>query len=259
MEKLKGKIALVTGGAQGIGGCVARKLAEYGAKVVIADFNLEVAEKNAAVIREAGGEVIVVQTDVTCLEDCEAAVAKCVETFGTLDVLANCAGINTACKVIDMTDALWDKINGVNLKGTLHMCQASLKVMREKHYGRIVNIASISGKTPEDMNGAYCVSKAGVMMLTQVIAMEHAGDGVTANAVCPGPTNTDIMKAVFKERSAIAGITPDEFKAQFLADIPLGRMAEPSDIAELMCFLGSDLSSYITGQSFTIAGGKIWT
>ncbi len=256
---LKGKVAIVTGGAMGIGGAVARKFAEYGAKILIVDFNAAEAAKNADKINESGVQAAYVQTDVTSNEACESAVKKCVEQFDTVDILANCAGISTACKIIDMTDEIWDRTNNVNLKGTLNMNKACLKVMREKKYGRIVNIASISGKTPEDMNGAYCVSKAGVMMLTQVIALEHAADGITANAVCPGPTNTVIMDQVFKQRGAIAGMTPDEFRELFLSDIPLHRMAEPEDIGELMCFLASDRASYITGQCYTISGGKIWT
>jgi NAD(P)-dependent dehydrogenase (short-subunit alcohol dehydrogenase family) len=255
---LKGKTAIITGGAMGIGGAAARKFAEYGAKVVIADFNEEEAKKNAVWIREAGGDAIVVKADVTEFSACEAAVAKCVDHYGSLDILAHCAGISTACKIIDMTDAIWDRTMTVNLKGTLNMDRACLKIMQKNKRGRIVNVASISGKTPEDMNGAYCASKAAVMMLTQVIALEHAADGITANAVCPGPTNTAIMQKVFRERSAIEGITPAEFEEKFLSDIPLHRMAEPDDIGELICFLASDRASYITGQCFTISGGKIW-
>ncbi len=199
------------------------------------------------------------KVNVTDSDECAAAVAKAVEAFGTLDILANCAGINIACKMIDMTSDIWDKINNVNLKGTLFMDQAAARVMVGNKYGKIVNISSISGKTPEAMNGAYCVSKAGVMMTTQVFAMELAEYGINVNAVCPGPANTIIMKEVFEQRGPLAGMTPEEFKQEFLKDIPLHRMAEPEDIAELMSFLASDRASYITGQCYTIAGGKIWT
>lgn len=256
---LKDKIAVITGGARGIGGYVARKIAEYGAKVVVVDLSGEGARKNAEAIEKEGGVAVWVKADVSKREDCDAAVRKALDVFGRVDILVNCAGINIACKVADLTDALWDKINNINLKGTLYMNQACIREMRKQRYGRLVNIASISGKTPEDMNGAYCVSKAGVMMLTQVIALEHAGDGITANAICPGPVNTVIMDEVFVQRGAIAGVTPDEYRERFLGDIPLGRMAEPEDIAELACFMASDKASYITGQCYTISGGKIWS
>ncbi len=255
---LKDKITIVTGGAMGIGGSVARKFAQYGAKVLIVDFNEAEAEKNTNVIKAAGGIAEWIKADVTDYVQCEQAVERCVEVFGGLDILANCAGISSACKIADMTDAIWDRTLNVNLKGTMYMNKACLKVMKEAKAGRIINIASISGKTPEDMNGAYCVSKAGVMMLTQCVALENAEFGITANAVCPGPTNTAIMEQVFRERSKIEGITPEQFEKKFLSDIPLKRMAESDDIGELMCFLASDRAAYITGQCITIAGGKIW-
>jgi NAD(P)-dependent dehydrogenase (short-subunit alcohol dehydrogenase family) len=254
---LKGKVAIVTGASRGIGEGVAMKMAQYGAKVIIADLNLNQAEETAASIKNRHGDAAAVKVDVSHKVDCDAAVEKAIEEFGTLDILVNCAGINTACKLIDMTDEIWDKINDVNLKGTMYMCQAAAKVFVKKAYGRIVNIGSIAGKIGEAMNGAYCVSKAGVHMLTQVLALELADYGVTVNAVCPGPANTIIMKEVFEQRGPLAGMTPEEFKNEFLKDIPLKRMAEPEDVAELASFLASDRASYITGSAYTLAGGKI--
>lgn len=255
---LKGKVALVTGGAQGIGQCTALKMAEYGAKVAILDYNEAGAKATAEQICARGGEAVGIFCDVSKRESCEAAVKAAAGAFGTISIAANCAGINVACKMIDMTDELWDRINNIDLKGTLYISQEAAKVMREHRYGRIVNIGSISGKIPEDMNGAYCVAKAGVLMLTKVMALELAEYNITVNAICPGPVNTNIMKEVFEQRGAISGMTPDEFRQFFLRDIPLGRMAEPEDIAELMCFLSSDRASYITGVDYTISGGKIF-
>ncbi len=254
---LKGKTALVTGGASGIGQATAVKLAAYGANVLIADYNQQGAKAVADRIITAGGCAATVQTDVSKRQECEQAVQAAVDAYGTLDIVTNCAGINIACRMVDMTDEIWDRINNIDLKGTLYICQAAAKIMMKKRYGRIVNIASISGKIGEPMNGAYCVAKAGVQMLTQVMAIELAEYGVTVNAVCPGPVNTNIMQEVFVQRGAISGMTPDEFRQHFLRDIPLGRMAEPDDVAELMCFLASDRASYITGSAYTIAGGKI--
>lgn len=255
---LKEKAALVTGGAQGIGRCTALKMAQYGAKVAILDYNEAGAKAAAEQIRAQGGEAVGIRCDVSKRDSCEAAVKQAAETFGTIDIAANCAGINVACKMIDMTDELWDRINNIDLKGTLYICQEAAKIMRDRRYGHIVNIGSISGKIPEDMNGAYCVAKAGVLMLTKVMALELAEFQVNVNAICPGPVNTNIMQEVFVQRGAISGMTPDEFERFFLKDIPMGRMAEPEDIAELICFLSSDKASYITGADYTIAGGKIF-
>ena len=253
---LENKIALITGGAQGIGQAVANKMAEYGATVAILDYNETGAKAAAEYICAGGGHAISVKCDVSNHSACEDAVAKVVKELGRIDIAANCAGINVACKMIDMTDTLWDRINNIDLKGTLYISQEVAKVMREHRYGHIVNIGSISGKIPEDMNGAYCVAKAGVLMLTKVMALELAEYNITVNAVCPGPVNTNIMKEVFEQRGAISGMTPDEFRKYFLRDIPLGRMAEPDDVAELICFLASDRASYITGVDYTISGGK---
>jgi 3-oxoacyl-[acyl-carrier protein] reductase len=259
MGELSNKVAIVTGGSRGIGKQVALTMASYGAKIVVADIDEACAKETAKEILISGGQAIAVKVDVTNKEKCANAVKKTVQTFGAVDILANCAGINVACRMIDMTDEIWDKINSVNLKGTVNMNQAAARIMVERKYGKIVNISSISGKTPEAMNGAYCASKAGVMMVSQVFAMELAEYGINVNAVCPGPTNTIIMKEVFEQRGPLMGMTPDEFKEEFLKDIPLHRMAEPLEIAELVSFLASDRASYITGQCYTIAGGKIWT
>ena len=256
---LTGKKAIVTGAANGIGQCVALTMAGYGADIVVADMDLAGAEKTAEKIREMGREAIAVKVNVTNQVECADTVKKAVDTFGTLDILAHGAGINIACRMLDMTDAVWDKINNVNAKGTLYMDQAAARVMVENGKGKIVNMASISGKTPEESNGAYCASKAAVMSITQVLALELAEYQINVNAICPGPVNTKLMQDVFVERAPLAGETPEQFKARFLADIPLHRMAEPEDVAELMSFLSSDRASYITGQCYTISGGKIWT
>ena len=255
---LKGKIAIVTGGASGIGACVTRKLANSGSTVVIACRDAEKAKKIVKEVKANGGRSMWLKTDVTSATDCEKTVSATLESFGRVDILVHSSGISSACKVIDMTDEIWDRTMDVNLKGALNINLACIKSMSKMGYGRIVNIASISGKTPEWMNCAYCVSKAGVMMLTQCIALEQAANGIIANAVCPGPTNTRMMQQVLKERGAIEGMTATEYEKKFLADIPLKRMAEPEEVAELVCFLVDDSATYITGQCITISGGKIW-
>jgi len=252
---LNNKVGIVTGSARGIGRAVALKFAEYGAKVVCADYNS--AEDTVAKIKDAGGSAIYVRTDVTKRDDCAAAVDAGVNEFGTLDILANCAGINIASLLLDITDEVWDAVNNVNVKGTLYMCQYAGKVMKKNSYGRIVNISSQAGKIGEATNGAYCISKAAIIMLTQILALELAESGIAVNAVCPGATNGVLMEDAFKQRGPLEGITPEEYKEKFLAPIPLHRMAEPYEIGEFMAFLASDRASYITGCSHTIAGGNV--
>lgn len=254
---LKGKIALITGSGRGIGEAVSHKMAAYGAKIVAADVNEKNALETANSINVKNGEAIAIKVDITSKTDCEAGVKATIEKYGALDILVNCAGINTASLLKDISEELWDRILDVNLKGMLFMTQAAAGSMIDKRYGRIVNIGSIAGKIGEPMNGAYCVSKAGVHMLTQVFGLELAEYGITVNAVSPGPTDTIIMKEVFEQRGPIMGMSPEEFKEKFLSDIPLKRMASPVDIAEFISFLASDRASYVTGCSYTIAGGKI--
>ncbi|KKI50657.1 SDR family NAD(P)-dependent oxidoreductase [Christensenella hongkongensis] len=254
---LKDKIAIVTGGARGIGRAVAFNMASYGAKIALFDLNEKGLKETAEQINAGGGNAIYCITDVSKKENCEASVQRTVEKFGTVDILANCAGISHAGRLDELVERDWDKVMDINLKGTFFLSQLVSKIMIEKGYGKIVNTASQAAKVGEAGNGVYCISKAGIVMMTQVMALELAEYGINVNAVCPGYTDTAIMQQVFLERGPLLGMTPEECKKDFLENVPLKRMARPDEIGELMSFLASDKSSYITGVAISIAGGKI--
>jgi len=252
---LTGKIAVVTGGAMGIGKQVALAYARYGADVVIFDINKPLADETAKEIEELGRKSEAVFVDVASCESVKTAVAETIEKWGRIDILANCAGINIAGKFLEITEQNYEKMMNINLKGMMFVTQEIAKHMKQNKYGRVVNIASMVGKMAEAGNGGYCMTKAAVIMQTKVAALELARDGITLNAVCPGYVDTALMQEVFVKRAPVLGLTPAEFEQQILDTIPLGRMAQPSEIADLMAFLSSDRAAYITGVAITIAGG----
>ncbi len=254
---LKDKIAIITGGARGIGQAVAYNMASHGAKVAIFDLNEEGLKETVDNIQKKGGSAVYCVMDVSKKVECEASVEMVVKKYGTVDILANCAGIIRASKLIDLSEKDWNTVIDVNLKGSFFLSQIAGRIMIEQKSGKIVNIASQAAKIGEAGNGVYCVSKAGIMMLTQVLALELAEYNINVNAVCPGYTDTIIMQKVFDERGPLMGMAPEEYEKNLLKEVPLGRMAKPDEIGELMSFLASDRASYITGVSVTIAGGKI--
>ena len=254
---LKGKIAIITGGAKGIGQAVALKLTEYGAKVVLTDTDEENLQKTAKLIKDAGSEVMTYRMDVSKKAECEASVNAAVENFGTLDILVNSAGIIRAGLLVDMPEDDWKKVIDVNLNGTFFMGQAAMKVMIPKKYGRIINIASQAGKLGEAGAGPYCASKAGIVRLTEVQGLELAEHGVTANGLSPGYIDTQMMRDVFDDRAPVMGMSVAEYEAMLMKTVPMGRMAKPEEVAELIAFLASDKAAYITGVTYTIAGGKL--
>ena len=182
---LKDKIAIVTGGARGIGRAVAFNMASYGAKIALFDLNEKGLKETAEQINAGGGNAIYCITDVSKKENCEASVQRTVEKFGTVDILANCAGISHAGRLDELAERDWDKVMDINLKGTFFLSQLVSKIMIEKGYGKIVNTASQAAKVGEAGNGVYCISKAGIVMMTQVMALELAEYGINVNAVCP--------------------------------------------------------------------------
>ncbi|MDD5309654.1 MAG: 3-oxoacyl-ACP reductase FabG [Deltaproteobacteria bacterium] len=241
--RLSGKVAIITGGAGGIGKETALLFAREGAKVVVQDMNAEGAKAVAGEIGKAGGEAIAVTGDVTKRAECERIVGEAVSKFGRLDILINNAGINKDSMVKKMTEEQWDAVLSVNLKGTFLMCQAALAPMSQAKYGRIVNTASI-GALGNIGQANYSASKAGVIGLTCTLALEFARSGIAVNAVSPGATETQMT----------AGI-PAEIKKGIEDRIPAKRFAKPSEIANAHLFLASDDASYVTGQTLFVDGG----
>jgi NAD(P)-dependent dehydrogenase (short-subunit alcohol dehydrogenase family) len=241
--RLQGKVALVTGAASGIGAATAKRFAREGALVVVNDARVDGLEAVAAEVRAAGAKAVVVAGDVSKKADCERMVGEAVRTFGRLDILINNAGINRDAMAAKMTEEQWDAVLAVNLKGTFLCAQAALPGMRERAWGRVVNTSSI-GSLGNIGQANYAASKAGVIGLTKTLALEYARHGVTVNAVAPGPVMTAMLAGV-----------PDPIKEKIIAQVPVGRIAAPDEIASVHVFLASDEAAFITGQVIFVDGG----
>lgn len=271
---MKDKIALVTGAGKpgGIGLAIAMKLARRGAHVVIADLGAEgdgtgfvksgtLEELNAAaaqVVAAGPGDTLAVTLDVTRGDSIAAMVAQVRTRFDRVDILCNNAGstfgVPNAVHTYD--EAAWMKTIDVNLHGVFRVTRAVLPLMLARG-GSIVNTASRAAKTPPLFNGAYAVAKAGVVMLTRVMARELAGSGIRVNAICPGVIDTDLTRRRFQLEAEIFGSTPSEREAVMCQSIPLGRIGTAEEVAELAVFLASDAAAYITGQAINVTGGQL--
>jgi 3-oxoacyl-[acyl-carrier protein] reductase len=243
MDKLKGRVAIVTGSARGIGEATAKLFSEEGARVVLCDVNIEGANKVAEAIRAKGGEALAVKADVTRQNEVQAVVEQTLEKFKKLDILVNNAGITRDMTVKKMEEAIWDEVLDVNLKGTYLTARAAMTPMSEANYGRIINTASIAvyGNFGQ---ANYAASKAGVVAFTQSLALELARFNVTVNAVSPGFTDTPMT-----------AIIPEDIKKALIARIPLKRMAQATEIARTHLFLAEEQSGYITGHVLFVDGG----
>jgi len=238
------RVAVVTGGASGMGAATVRRLSSAGAQVVIVDRNADLAESVAA---EVGGTAMI--GDIADSSFCDNVVGDTVNTRGRLDVLVNAAGVIVRASGVDTTDEQWARIMAVNVSGTFFMCRAALRVMKPQRGGAIVNFGSIWGDLGSSGVAAYCASKGAVHNLTRALAMDHAGDGIRVNAVCPGEVNTPMLQS---ERSEAV---TDQLLAAIAATVPMGRLAEPDEIARVVCFLASDEASYMTGAMVSVDAG----
>jgi NAD(P)-dependent dehydrogenase (short-subunit alcohol dehydrogenase family) len=240
---LAGRVALVTGAGSGIGEATARRFAAEGAVVVVNDVDGDRARGVATAIGKDGGKAAAVQADVTRRDEVERLVAGIVAEHGRLDVLINNAGINRDAMSYKMTEEQWDQVLTVNLKGTFLCAQAALPRMRERGWGRVVNTSSI-GSLGNIGQANYSASKAGVIGLTKTLALEYAKYGVTVNCVAPGAVMTPMLAGV-----------PEQIREKITAGIPVGRIAEPREIAAVHAFLASDEAAFITGQVIFVDGG----
>lgn len=259
MEKMfTGKVCVITGAARGMGKALAIKYAENGADVVIIDILKDVLESTAKEISQLGVKVLPLVVDITSSLQINNAIETIEKEFTKIDVLANCAGVSTSRLMLDVEEDEWDRVFNINLKSVYLFSKGVAKNMIKNKVknGKIVTISSQASKIGELGNGVYCASKAGVNLLTQVLGLELAEYGITANAVCPGYVNTEMMQSVFQKRGPIEGMTPKEYEDELTSYVPMKRMAEPEEIADFMLFLSSEKANYITGMSLTIAGGK---
>ena len=231
---LKGKTALITGAAGGIGGATAALLSEEGVRVAVADLQAP-----------HGDYPVSAPLDVTYEASVAAAITSVERSLGRVDILVNCAGIYRIGEIADVDPAAWDELMGINLRGTYLMCRAVLPGMLERGAGSIVNLSSISGRTRSTLAApSYVASKAGVIGLTMALASQNAARGVRVNAVAPGPVDTEMIRGL-----------PEELKPGLLATIPLGRLATAHGVAQAIAFLASDAASHITGETLNVNGG----
>jgi meso-butanediol dehydrogenase / (S,S)-butanediol dehydrogenase / diacetyl reductase len=256
-SELAGRVAIVTGGGQGIGRATALELARLGADVVIAELNAEGTERTAKEVRGLGRKALAVPTDVTRRADLARMVERTRADFGRIDVLVNNAGIYRAAATLDVTEEHWDAIMTINAKAVFFASAAVLHTMIAQKRGSIVNLASMAGKIGSKTNLPYNASKAAVVSMTKSLALAHAADGVRVNCVCPGFVETDMWTTVAREQGALLGMSSEEFTRQRERAVPLGRMERPEDVAAVIGFLASDRAGYMTGQALSVDGGLV--
>jgi 3-oxoacyl-[acyl-carrier protein] reductase len=244
--RLKDKVALITGGARGIGREIAVLFAKEGADIVIGDVNPQETEKACLEIETLGRQALGLQLDVTSSGKVDEVINKILDKFSKIDILVNNAGITKDGLILRMSDADWDAVLSVNLKGTFNCTKAVSKVMIKQRSGKIVNIASIIGIIGNAGQANYAASKAGIIALTKTSAKELASRNINVNAVAPGFIQTDMTAKL-----------PEELKKKMLSAIPLDRFGAPLDVANLCMFLASEESAYITGQTIIIDGGMV--
>ncbi len=256
---LNGKVALVTGAAQGMGRAIAMRLANEGTSVVATDINGRLVEQTSIDIRELGHEAIAVEADIGDIEDINRVVDEALNAFGHIDILVNNAGVTRYADIMDLTVEDWDRIHRVNARGVFFCLQrVAREMINGGQGGRIINIASIAGKGYSGTsNAAYAASKGAVLAMTHIAAHQLGGYDINVNAICPGITRTAMSQASIVQRSEDLGIPLDELEEQRNAIIPIGRANEPEDIADMAAFLAGPGSRNITGQAFNVDGGLV--
>jgi 2-hydroxycyclohexanecarboxyl-CoA dehydrogenase len=244
------RIALITGGARGIGAAIARGLAQDGMTVVIADIRTQEADANARSINYAGGNGVAIEMDVRDPASVTAGLVIARERCGEIDVLVNVAGWDELKPFVETDEEFWQEVLEVNFKGGLRLTHALLPSMIERRWGRIVNISSDAGRVGASLESVYAGAKGAIISFTKTVARETARLGVTANIVCPGPTDTEMLQDV-----AAAHKDADKVLERLARAVPMKRLGQPDDVAAAVRFFASEGAGYITGQTLSVSGG----
>jgi 2-hydroxycyclohexanecarboxyl-CoA dehydrogenase len=248
---MSSRVAFVTGGASGIGRGISLALGEAGFSVAVADLNLDAAEATATEITTVGGDATAVAVDVTSTASVNEAVELVAERLGPVEVVVNCAGWDDFMNFVDTTEEFWDRIIDLNFKGQLRVTHAVVPGMIERGWGRVINIGSDAGRVGSSLEAVYSGAKGGTIAFTKTLAREVATTGVTANTVCPGPTDTPALRK-FADQS---GADADKVIGGMTRAVPMKRLGQPSDVAAAVVFFAGDNTSYITGQTLSVSGG----
>jgi NAD(P)-dependent dehydrogenase (short-subunit alcohol dehydrogenase family) len=254
-RKLDGRVALITGASRGIGRAIARGYANEGAAVAVTARSAADLESLVQEIRQSGGKALAIPADLADVAVPARVVQQVVASFGTIDILVNNAGIGSSSSprpVVDFDDAFWHKTLALNLTAPYLLTKAVLPVLLAKKWGRVINIASINGKLPAIHGAAYTASKHGLLGLTRTLAIEVARDGITVNAICPGPVHTEMNDRRIEYDSKRLGVAIPELESRLT---PIGRRLEPEEIVPMAVLLASAESAAITGQAFNVCGG----
>lgn len=246
MNQLQGKVALVTGGVRGIGKAIVLELARQGSDVVICDIDVSEADQITLEIQELNVRSLTIQADISAATEVDSLIEQALKTFGHIDILVNNAGITRDNLLMRMSEEEWDSVIQINLKGAFLCTKKVIRGMMKQRYGKIVNISSVVGVMGNVGQANYAASKGGLIAFTRSIAKEAASRNIQVNAVAPGYIETEMTKDL-----------PQEVKDSFLADIPAGRPGQPVDIAQVVSFLASPASDYVTGQVICVDGGLI--
>ena len=256
MARFTGKVAVITGAAQGIGQAIALRLAQDGALVGLLDIQ-DVTETNN-LCREANADTLELTVDVSKKQSIATAVNHIVDRWDRIDILVNNAGIFDDTPLPGISEKLWDKVVDVNYKSMFLSAQLVVPHMVAQGWGRIINIASMAAKVAYTNEAAYCSSKSAILGLTRALGVELGPQGITVNAICPGPIETEMLKNTYQSLANQNNMTLSEWQVEILKTIPVGRYGRPADVAGLVAFLASDDAAFINAQAINIDGGMVF-